>query len=278
MTMPAGFVAARIRRSVAATGGFTLLEVLVSMGIVIAALGGIAALLPAAGARLGEATEIDRAGTMAANARADITSRGLLTSRLWAAGKLAIVFGEGVASGGSPTMNHASIGAANATELAARISAPNFLLADAQIGGGPPGVCYGCMLSSTAAPSGAGASVRLTTVVFRKPSPEVKGFTLTPQSGVMVSGNGAQAADDRRRFLAGCSWVLAVGAAGEPRWVQIATSWTAYPPGVTSGAATGESRLVLSGTDWMGLLSGNSLQVFGFDGLLRVDERFVNLE
>jgi len=277
MTVRFTTIEARNDRRVRVAGGFTLLEVLVSMGIVIAALGGIAALLPAAGARLGEATEIDRAGTMAANARADIASRGLITNRLWVAGRSAIVFGEGLASGGTPTVNHASIGAANATELAARISSQSFVLDDAQIGGGPPGVCYGCMLSSTAAPSGAGATVRLTTVVFRRPAPEVKAFGLTQQAGLMISGSGSQAADDRRRFLPGCSWVLAVGA-GEPRWIQVASSWTAYPPGVTSGPATGESRLVLSGTDWVGLMTSGSLQVFGFDGLLRVDERFVNLD
>ena len=38
--------------------GFTLLEVLVSLGIIIGALAGIAALLPAAGSRLGEALSL----------------------------------------------------------------------------------------------------------------------------------------------------------------------------------------------------------------------------
>ena len=44
--------------------GFSLLEVLVSLGILVSALAGIAAMLPAAASRVGEATSLDRAGTL----------------------------------------------------------------------------------------------------------------------------------------------------------------------------------------------------------------------
>lgn len=279
--------------------GFTLLEVLVSMGIIIAALAGIAALLPAAGSRLAEATEIDRAGTLAANARADLASRGLITSQLWttspAPNASAVVFGEGLTALGPPVALSGSFGAtitlAGTAAVAARIDpATGFRLPDnlqttasGEVTGSDPGVCYGCMLSSTAAPTGPGASVRLTTVVFRNPSPGVRQLALTQTgsgSSVFTSGSGAAAADDRKRFLAGCSWVLAVGT-GEPRWIRVSSSWTGFPPGAAGAvltSATGSSFVTFSGTDFVPLVSGSTLQVFGFEGLLRLDERFVNLE
>lgn len=269
------------------SGGFTLLEVLVSLGIIIGALAGIAALLPAAGSRLSDATDIDRAGTLAANAQADLSSRGLCRYELWTGvAAPAVVFGEGLTSGGACTVAHASVAAANAAAVAARIDpTAGFRLRDSLqttgtgiVTGFEPGVCYGCMLSSTAAPTGQGARVRLTTVVFRQPSPTVKQIPLSQEAAAVFSArSGADAASDRRRFLAGCSWILVVGA-GEPRWVQIASSWTAFAAGQTSGAPMGTSFVALSGNDWSGLVSSGTLQAFGFDGLLRVDERFVNLE
>ncbi|MBM4058212.1 MAG: hypothetical protein FJ275_08255, partial [Planctomycetes bacterium] len=50
-----------------ARAGMTLLEVLVACGILVMGLASVAAMLPAAGARLAEATAIDRAGTLSAN-------------------------------------------------------------------------------------------------------------------------------------------------------------------------------------------------------------------
>ena len=86
-------------------------------------------------------------------------------------------------------------------------------------------------------------------------------------------GSGGDVANDRRRFLAGCAWVLIVGA-GEPRWFQIASSWTATAPGQTTGTPTGTSSLALSGTG----ISSGTLQAYGFENLLRVNERFMSLE
>lgn len=291
-----------VRRS--AAGGFSLLEVLVSLGIIAGALAGIAALLPAAGSRLADAADIDRAATMVANARADVVNRGLLRHQLWqqATGTTpntrAIVFGEGVTIGGaavSMTTATNTIALAGPAVVAQRIDpTTGFQLRDVVqttlsgnvviTGNGyEPGICYGCMISSTAVPSGPGATVRLSTVVFRRPGAELKQFTLTRQgtSSVFMIGSGADVAADRRRFFSGCSWMLASSpAGGEPRWVQIASSWTAYAPGETTGAGTGASYVSLSsGTaDWGALLSGGTLTAFGFDGLLRVDERWVNLE
>lgn len=281
-----GITVSVTRRPLGDRKGFTLLEVLVALGIIVGALAGIAALLPAAGSRLAEATDIDRAGTMAANAQAEIWNRGLTSASLWSGVDTpAIVFGEGLTSDGTSTVADPSIGVASAAAVSSRIDpTTGFQLRDVlqTTGTGDvvvtgtgwePGICWGCMLSSTAAPTAPGATVRMTTVVFRKPAPEVKQFTLTPRSGVFDVGAGGDMASDRRRFLAGCSWLLVVGA-GEPRWFQIASSWTANAAGQASGNPTGLSSLTLSGDD----VPAGPLQAFGFDGLLRLDERFVNLQ
>lgn len=246
---------------------FTLLEVLVSMGIIIGALAGIAALLPAAGSRLGEATDADRAGTLSANAMADLANRRVLSTAIWTASTPAIVFGQGLPALAGVA---AGIGAAS---LGTLITDNDFILEDSSIGGGAPGVCYGCMLSADSRPSGPGASVRLTTVVFRQPGPELRSFPLVRVGGSTFRvGTGSQVASDRRRFLSGCSWVFATECT-KPQWVQIASSWTTFVSGTTTGMPSGDSFVSLVNPP-----AGDTLVVYGFDGLLRLDERFVNLE
>lgn len=302
--------------------GFTLLEVLISMGVIIMALAGIAALLPAVGSRLGEATDTDRAGTLAVNARADLANRGLCTALLWTGttlpvntpppgNRLAVVFGESLPALATIQSATASIAAAVPGEVAARVDTTDgFLLRDAlqvttggTVTGFNRGICYGCMLSCIVpppppqplpqpprppSPPAQGDVARLTTVVFRRSAADVKEFGLIQtgsNSPVFTSGSGADAAADRKRFLSGCAWVLVVSGstppACEPRWYQVASSWTAFPAvgsGVVMTSATGQSFVSLTGTDWVRLLSSGSLRAYGFDGLLRVDERFVTLD
>jgi prepilin-type N-terminal cleavage/methylation domain-containing protein len=83
--------------------GFSLLEVLVACGILVIGLASIAAILPAAGSRLGEASAQDRAVNAAAVAMSEIQCRGLVSRQLipsgtWAGGSAytpsAIIFGE----------------------------------------------------------------------------------------------------------------------------------------------------------------------------------------
>jgi|GEM_PF-853827 len=64
--------------------GMTLLEVLVACGILVFALSGIAAILPAAGSRLAESVAEDRAALMAANVYSDITASDVLSHTLFA--------------------------------------------------------------------------------------------------------------------------------------------------------------------------------------------------
>jgi Tfp pilus assembly protein PilV len=80
--------------------GFSLLEVLVACGILVIGLASVAAILPAAGSRLGEAAAQDRALAAAAAAMAEIQTRGLVSRGLIPTGTAgtfsprATVFGE----------------------------------------------------------------------------------------------------------------------------------------------------------------------------------------
>ncbi len=271
--------------------GFTLLEVLVSIAILVFALAGIAALLPATGARLAEATDIDRAGTLAANAAADLLARGACRAALWPATATtrAIVFGEGLTVGHASvalTGATATVALANTGTLATTLNtASAFQMRDdlvtsaagavtGVVGGG---ICYGCMLSSTGANPGPGTQVRMTTAVFSRPGAAVQSFSLTRtlSSSPVFSFSGPAADGLRRQYLAGCSWVVAVppsGSTARPVWVPIASSWT-------TGTSGTMAYVCLSGpSDYVSLISGSTLQVFGFDGLLRVDERTIRLE
>lgn len=78
--------------------GFSLLEVLVACGILVVGLASIAAILPAAGSRLSEASAQDRAAAAAAVAMSEIRCRNLVARDMFP-GPLtgaapAIVFGE----------------------------------------------------------------------------------------------------------------------------------------------------------------------------------------
>ena len=78
--------------------GFSLLEVLVACGILVIGLASIAAILPAAGSRLGEASAQDRAAAAAAVAMSEIRCRNLASKDMFPGATSgtaqAIVFGE----------------------------------------------------------------------------------------------------------------------------------------------------------------------------------------
>jgi len=294
--------------------GFTLLEVLVSIAILVFALAGIAALLPATGARLAETTDIDRAGTLAANAPADLLARGACRAALWSGASVtgstrAIVFGEGL------TVGHASVALTNATVTVALANTGTLATtlntasayqmrddlvtsaAGAVTGVVGGGICYGWMLSSTGANPGPGTQVRMTTAVFSRPGAAVQGFalaqtsanspvfrisgTLSATGGVSLVTNGTTAEALRRQYLAGCSWVVAVPTTtgtAQPVWVPIASSWLMGSGSTWSTTLSGSTFVCLSGTNHNSLIASGTLRVFGFDGLLRVDERTIRLE
>jgi len=74
--------------------GLTLLEVLVSCGILAIGLASVAALLPAAGSRFAQATQADRAGALAASVRAELVNRGLVAADVVTGSPPSFAFGE----------------------------------------------------------------------------------------------------------------------------------------------------------------------------------------
>jgi hypothetical protein len=68
----------------AARNGMTLLEVLVACAILVFALSGIAAILPAAGSRLADSVAEDRAAVLSANVVAELKARQFLKASLFA--------------------------------------------------------------------------------------------------------------------------------------------------------------------------------------------------
>lgn len=79
--------------------GFTLLEVLVACGILVVALASIAAMLPAAASRLGDAMDADRSASAMAVAFSELQVRRLNSGTLFpVSGTAAVVFGQSMNS------------------------------------------------------------------------------------------------------------------------------------------------------------------------------------
>lgn len=270
--------------------GMSLLEVLVAMGILIAGLSGVAALLPSAGSRLAEANAIDRAGALAANGYADLLTRRLLSADLFSGvpASRAVVFGEVLTSA-----TNTSIALANSAALAMRIDPslsfsfqstddlvyspgasdlPVNAFASPTLRSFKPGVCYGAMLSPEpfGQPIGSGSSARLTVVVFKKPTVTFQSLTLTSTSGVYSLAPADEST--RRRFAAGCSSMLLLPANNlPPRFFRIGSSWSVVAPTGTSSFVAFDDRLAVDAY-------GSTINAVGFEGILRADEQMVMLE
>lgn len=267
-----------------------MLEVLVAMGILVAGLAGVAALLPSAGSRLAEANAIDRAGTLSANAYADLLNRRLISSDLFGGvpASRAVVFGEVLR-----TATNASITLTNTNALATKINSglgisfqsADDLVYDTGTTGLPankfatpsireykPGVCYGAMLAPEpfGQPVASGSSARLTIAVFKTPTATSQTLTLTSTLGVYS----LMPADDttRRRFAAGCSSLLILPANNlGPRFFRIGSSWSVITQSSTSSYVAFD--------DAPGVAAyGNTITAVGFQGLLRADEQMVTLD
>lgn len=253
--------------------GLSLLEVLVACGILVIGLSSIAALLPAAGSRLAQASLEDRAGIAAANAYAEIVSRGLTSANVFVDKTKPAVFGKVLPNAGSTLL---------ATGSTAGLIDParGFLLEDELVyrppttadtpqnsffggGTGPreykEAVCWGAMLSPTSYPAAAGVPTTLSIAVFKK---EGQSAAVTiyasaaaappPRPGIFsfhqgdVDGTGAATTSHvrlahestRKQFLAGCSWCLLIpkpGTSRSPLWLKINSSWTSDGPTLADG-------------------------------------------
>ncbi len=264
--------------------GFSLLEVLVACGLLVIGLTSLAALLPAAASRLAEAHAEDQAGTLAADAWADIVNRGLASSDLFLTGSTgaARTFGPVFSSLSGPT-----IAQAKADVVSSRIDdARSFTLEDdltyrrladgnaplnmfSEAGLGPrdhrEGICWAAMITprSFAAPVGPGSAATVSLAVFKKAG-DIQPFTLTYASGNYALSPGDEST--RKTFARGCSYLLLTPSGTSPTWRRINASWT------TNGGS------FVTFTDPDGLPTSGTISGFGFQGLLRLDERAVVLD
>jgi type II secretory pathway pseudopilin PulG len=284
--------------------GISLLEVLVAAGILVVGLASVAAVLPAAGSRLAQATLEDRAAAAAAVAYADVVNRGLVNSVLFSgsAAVRARIFGAFPANSG--TMAPTSVEPASSAAINARIDSTRGYILEDDLAYVPPttadtptnmffggtvgprefrtGVCWGAMLA-TGTTAASGVPATLSIVTFKKPG-TAKRLSLASTAGMfMISGTQPIVAeDDRKRFLPPCSYVLALaGTAAPPVWLKVTSSWQATTAAGTNSFAVLDQNPMrpwfISGTTNPYISSG-TMSVLGFENVVRVDEYSVSLD
>ena len=286
LAMP--FASPRSARFGTNRAGMSLLEVLVALGVLAAGLASVAALLPAAGARLADATAIDQACALAANTHADLRIRNVLTASMFSgstpqavvSGSMIIAFATGTAISVDtrlyPTISLTKV------DVRLGVSGTTTEVTD-------NGVCCGVMVvpvASATTPITAGMPARVTVATFKQSTFQSQQIKLTAATGtasvlsgsniaIFTTGSDAVADAVRKQFLGSCAWVLAYSTSGtstsRPAWLQIGGSWTTTG---STGLPVG-SYVSFSDPTAVGLLlSGSStLSVYGFTHILRVDER-----
>lgn len=290
MHLPA---ATAVRR---ARAGLSLLEVLVACGILVVGLTSIAAVLPAAGSRLGQAAQADRGGTLVANAYAEAMTRGLVAADMFSQPFKACVFGPGLDA--APAVAGDALASASGV-LSARINtARGFLLDDdltytastasdlplnvvpSGTRGFNEGLCWGGMIACLGnAVSGLPATLSI--AVFKKAPLPPTALTLTGSVGVTTfqlttgTANGLIDEGTRKQFLTPCGYVLTT--VPFPQWLRVQSSWTVPGP-IVSGSENVTGRKSYVVLERNPLVSGSTLPVLGFEQLLRVDQFPVTLD
>lgn len=268
------------RSSRHARAGLSLLEVLISCGILVIGLSSVAALLPASSARLAEAALEDRCGVLSANAYSDIVNRGLVTSSIFADPTKPVVFGKVL-----PTSGIAGVAAADATKLALYVDTSRAFWLEDEVLFSPPvsgsipsntfrrvgtsdafrdfkeAICYGAMISPTTPPAAPGGSALLSVAIFKRVG-QARQFALTSQAGAYKLA--AADTDTVKIYFKPCTYVLSMPTGGRPRWLRIASSWKTG----AGGTATPEAFVTFTDP----AAAGANPTVIGFDGLLRVAE------
>jgi len=298
--------------------GMTLLEVLVSCGILVVGLASVAAILPAAGSRLGQAAVEDRAGTAAANAYAECVVRGLISADLFAVNTAACGFGRVLGSTGvvsvSPSLSAASSklldridggrGFSLEDDLVFLPSAVGdtpingFVQNGAEVSGhrlARDGVCWGGMLAPTSGTAAPGAEAILSIAVFRKFGEEPSllelqqagsGPLFVLASAMTDTGKSTDAPtleSVRKTAVPGCSYVLALPNAPGlmPAWIKVTSSWLEENPANPKDAMLTKSFVALdldTLTNKAQYLNGSLLTVIGFPNLVRLDQYVVTLD
>jgi hypothetical protein len=278
----------------------TLMEVLIACGILVLGLSSIAAILPAAGARLGQANLEDRAGTLAANAYTDVMTRGLAAADLFSDHEKSIAFGQGLAE--VTAIQPADHFAGPEARLADRIDLQRGFLLEDEVLYAPPitsatpvnefldgrrsfkeAICWGATLVPDAFPVDAkdlpGTRARLSIAVFRKP-PEPRLIPLAAVNG-MYRMNPANE-PMMKRFLRSCSYVLVMPTAANtgPRWFRVTASWIAPIDPDTKQRSDDNCYVVFddAGGESFADFAGPNPTIIGFDGIVRLDEYNVILK
>jgi len=294
--------------------GITLLEVLISCGLLVVGLSTVAALLPASGSRLTQATTEDRAAVLLSNAAAEIVNRGLVAADAFPADGSARTLAFGKVLDKLPTLGTLPSGGA-ASAIFSGLSAAaqkrcgswrTFVLEDVlayaesqttdtptnaftkdAAGLGPRefrnGLCWGATLAPHTRPAAAGGKAVLSLVVFKrwdKGAGGAGGETLPVVLKRVGSVYESDVfTDDNDALLRGCTWVLALpaAAADSPRWFRVMSSWKWRTP-------TGQTKRVvlhdqaeferLTGS----AASGSAATVLAFEGIVRVDEQALTLD
>lgn len=294
--------------------GITLLEVLISCGLLVVGLSAIAALLPASGSRLTQATTEDRAAVLLSNAAAEIVNRSLIAADAFPTNGSAptLAFGKvlerlptlgSLPSGGPASGIFSGLSAAAQKRCGSwRTFVLEDVLAYAETqtadtptnsfttdgaGLGPrefrDGLCWGATLAPRTRPVAPGGKAVLSLVVFKRADKSVSGAAYEPLPVVLTRVGSVYEADvftdDNDALLRGCTWVLALpaGATDSARWFRVMSSWNWQTP-------TGQrKRVVLHDQAEFEQLtnsaaSGAAATVFAFEGIVRVDEKSLTLD
>jgi hypothetical protein len=280
-----------------------LLEVLVACGVLVVGLAGIAAIMPAAGARLGEASAQDRAAAAVANAFVDISARALVSKNLFETGATtysgtsAAIFGVAVPAmpAGIPNIFFPSVNEPAASWLAARIDSTSsqnrgFFLEDELVytpSDEVPlnsfvdgirefnrGVCWSAMISPApwlTSPDSMKVA-KVSVAVFRKPPTEHLDFRLQQAAGNVFNVTSPASLDDsaRKTFLKPCGFLLAVPATlgtVAPRWLEINSSWM-------KGSVP---QVSIRSEDYSPLITSGTMRAVGFDNLITVSEQIMTV-
>lgn len=297
--------------------GITLLEVLISCGLLIMGLATMASLLPAAGTILTQATTEDRAAVLLSNATAEMCNRGLVAADAFvqagsgtASVPRTLVFGKvlgrlptsGLLPSGRNTAEY--FAGPSAAGLRRSGSLRTFMLEDVMVydtsqftgtlvntfssdagGTGPrayrQGLCWGATLIPKQFPPLAGEPATLTIAVFKRESDAGSG-SLEDGIPVVLTRNGSCYEADAVTggpLLRGCSWVLAIPPtpSTSPAWFKITSSWT------WDGGAGPTTRVIMRNQDSFATVTGaaaagSTATVFAFDGIVRLDEQSVTLQ
>lgn len=239
-------------------GGITLLEVLISCGLLVIGLSTIAALLPAAGSQLAQAVTEDRAAVLLSNATAEVFNRGLVSADVFPASSgTARTLALGKVVGLLPAFDDPVIRShftPPSDEGRRRCgSERTFVLEDVLVYDPPlysdspmnaffrdgnrtgprkfrPEICWGATLRPNTAAPAPGDRATLSIVVFKREGDAASGQMADAVPIVLTKVGSFYESDltPTGALLRGCSWLLAIPRStteDSPGWYKIMSSW-----------------------------------------------------